>query len=94
VSTSNFKSYAKYEDDEFFNRWLTDLSPDTKKHYANEIVSWITFVGMTPTEQIRKRMHDLTLQNLAERTFFEEQFRKYTEYLNKVTMKPLAVQHI
>ena len=47
---------------------------------------------MTPTEQIRKRMHDLTSEDITERTFFEDKFRAYKEYLEKKgNLKPSAV---
>jgi hypothetical protein len=49
-----------YEQDEFFKKWLVGLSPRTKENYALEFHDWFVFIGMTPTEQIRKRMHDLT----------------------------------
>ena len=38
-------------------------------------------------------MHDLTTQNIVERTFFEDQFRAYKEYLEaRGNLKPLAVK--
>ena len=47
---------------------------------------------MTPTEQIKKRMHDLTSEDITERTFFEDKFREYKEYLEKKgTLKPGAI---
>jgi hypothetical protein len=49
-----------YQKDEFFKKWLVGLSERTKKNYTNEIQGWLVFVGMTPTEQIKKRMHDLS----------------------------------
>lgn len=39
---------------------------------------------MSPTEQIKKRMHDLISENLTERTFFEQKFREYKEYLETI----------
>ncbi len=48
---------------------------------------------MTPTEQIKKRMHDLTTQDIAERQFFEDKFRAYKEYLEqRGNLKPLSVK--
>jgi integrase len=38
---------------------------------------------MTPTEQIRKRMHDLTTQDIAQRLFFENKWRAFKEYLER-----------
>jgi hypothetical protein len=82
-----------YEQDEFFKRWLVGLSDRTKENYTQNIQEWIVFVGMTPTEQIQKRMHDLTTQNITERTFFEDKFRAYKEYLeNRGNLSHSAVR--
>ena len=59
-----------YEKDEFFKKWLVGLSERTKKNYSNEFHEWFVFIDMTPTEQIKKRMHDLTTQDIAQRLFF------------------------
>jgi integrase len=72
-----------YEKDEFFKKWLVGLSPRTKKNYSNEFHEWFIFVDMTPTEQIRKRMHDLTTQDIAQRLFFENKWRAFKEYLER-----------
>ena len=82
-----------YEKDEYFKKWLVGLSPRTKKNYAEEFNDWYVFVGLSPTEQIKKRMHDLTTENLGERQFFEEKFRAYKERLEKRgDLKPGAVR--
>ena len=87
------KETKPYEKDEFFKKWLVGLSERTKENYTNKIGEWIVFVGMSPTEQIKKRMHDLTTQNIAERTFFEDQFGAYKEYLEaRGNLKSLAVK--
>lgn len=72
-----------YKQDEFFKKWLVGLSDRTKENYTDEIHDWIIFVDMTPTQQIKKRMHDLTTEDITERTFFEDKFRSYKEYLEK-----------
>ena len=38
---------------------------------------------MTPTEQIKKRMQDLTTQDIAQRLFFENKWRAFKEYLER-----------
>ena len=82
-----------YEKDEFFKKWLVGLSARTKENYSNEFHEWYVFIGMMPTEQIKKRMHDLTTENLTERLFFENKFRAYKEYLEKRgDLKPLSVK--
>ena len=74
------KPYLK---DEFFKKWLVGLSTRTKENYSNEFHEWYVFIGMMPTEQIKKRMQDLTTENLTERLFFENKFREFKEYLEK-----------
>lgn len=82
-----------YEKDEFFKKWLVGLSERTKENYSNEFHDWFVFIGMTPTEQIKKRMHDLTTEDLTERLFFENKFREYKEYLEKRgDLKPSSVK--
>jgi integrase len=82
-----------YEKDEFFKKWLVGLSERTKENYSNEFHDWFVFIGMAPTEQIKKRMHDLTTESLSERLFFENKFRAYKEYLEKKgDLKPLSVK--
>jgi hypothetical protein len=46
-----------------------------------QIRDWITFIGLTPTEQIKKRMENLTSQDLTERQYFESKFREYKSFL-------------
>lgn len=82
-----------YEEDEFFKRWLVGLADRTKRNYTQEFADWIDFIKMTPTEQIQKRMQDLTTTNLNERQFFENKFREYKERLEKRgTLQHLAVR--
>jgi hypothetical protein len=48
---------------------------------------------MSLTEQVTKRMNDLTAQDLSERQFFEDKFRAYKEYFEKRgDLKPLSVR--
>jgi hypothetical protein len=56
-----------YEKDKFFKKWLVGLSERTKENYTQEFDAWYVFVGMTPTEQIEKRLEDLTSENLDNR---------------------------
>jgi hypothetical protein len=82
-----------YEKDKYFQKWLVGLSERTKKNYTEEFDYWHAFVKMTPTEQIEKRLKDLTTENLEERTFFESKFRAFKEHLEKRgDLKPSAVR--
>jgi integrase len=67
--------------DIYVKRWLTGLDEGTKEGYLGLIKDWYTFIAMSPTEQINKRMHDLTSTNIIERTFFESKFIEYKESL-------------
>ena len=78
-------SLENSKQDKFFKTWLVGLKERTKQNYADEIWGWIVFVNMTPTQQIQKRMHGLTLTttDLSERTYFENKFRAYKEMLEQ-----------
>jgi len=67
----------------YVENWLTGLSERTKENYLREFPKWENFVKMSPTEQIEKRLKDLTSEDLTERTFFEQKFRAFKEYLEK-----------
>lgn len=74
----------EFEQDQYFQTWLIGLSPRTKKNYGIDFPNWLTFIDMTPTEQIKKRMHDLNSEDLSQRTYFEQKFREYKEYLESI----------
>jgi integrase len=69
------------ENDTYVKRWLNGLAPRTKRNYLKEFPLWCSFVKMSPTEQIEKRLQDLTSTDLTKRTFFENKFRAYKEML-------------
>jgi hypothetical protein len=70
-----------FKKDEYVIRWLNGLSAKTKVTYPNQFGEWLTFIGLTPTEQIQKRMHDLTSTDIKTLQFFEDKWRAYKEYL-------------
>jgi hypothetical protein len=74
----------EFQQDPYFQKWLIGLSPRTKVNYSNEFPNWLAFIDMTPTEQIKKRMHDLNSEDISQRTFFEQKFREYKEYLESI----------
>lgn len=45
-----------YEKDEYVKRWLAGLSERSKINYLREIHEWLSFVDLTPTQQIKKRI--------------------------------------
>ena len=69
------------ENDAFIKRMLTGLSARTKENYLSRLPMWNAFTKMSPTQQIEKRLQDLTSQDLTQRTFFENKFRAYKEFL-------------
>jgi hypothetical protein len=71
----------EYEKDAYIQRWFNGLSAKTKENYKKEIVEWLTFIDLSPTEQIKKRMQNLTSLDLLDRTFFENKWRAYKAYL-------------
>jgi hypothetical protein len=75
------KKIRPYENDPYIKRWLTGLSPKTKENYPNFFQDFLTFVNLSPTEIISKRMNDLTSKDITERCFFEDKFRAFKESL-------------
>ena len=72
-----------YRNDNFYKRWMNGLKTRTAENYNSGFQHWMVFIDMTPTEQIQKRMHDLTSTNIVERQFFEDMFRKYKVFLEQ-----------
>lgn len=72
-----------YEKDQYVQTWIKGLSDRTKENYLNEFRAWLDFCKMSPSEQIQKRVKDLTTQDLTERLYFENQFRGFKEFLEK-----------
>lgn len=73
------------EQEKYVEAWLHGLSERTKTNYRKEFERWLSFLKMTPTEQIEKRLKDLTSQNLNERSFIEQKFREYKQHLEETT---------
>jgi hypothetical protein len=67
------------QNDKYVKQWLEGLSERTKANYLKGFEKWVSFVEMSPSQQIVKRMENLTSQDLTERTFFESKFRAYKE---------------
>jgi hypothetical protein len=52
-----------------------------QQNYPEEFEKWVSFVRMSPTEQIKKCMHDLSIEDLTERSFLKKKFREYKALL-------------
>lgn len=90
---SKQRTVKPYESDEYFQKWLTGLADRTKKNYTEEYNMWHEFIGMTPTEQIEKRLKDTASMDMTERMFFENKFREFKENLEKKgELRPSSVK--
>lgn len=70
-----------YMQDAYAQKWLMGLSENTKGNYAKYFLEWLTFIKLSPKQQIQKRLSDTRSNNINTRTFFEEKFREYKEVL-------------
>lgn len=87
------KTSEDWLNDKYVSTWLKGLAERTKENYLRELPDWLEFIGMTPTEQIEKRLKDTASQNMNERTFFEQKFRAYKEHLEQNTeLKAISVK--
>src|SRR4030065_2314206 len=71
--------------------WLSKVGERTQKNYRERFPKWLTFINMTPTEQIQKRFKDLQSQNPKERGFFED---KVIEFKNALITQNLRASSI
>ena len=72
-----------YYNDEFVQKWLVGLAEKTKRNYLFGFKDWLDFIQMTPSEQIKQRIQDTISQDLTQRTYFENEWRRYKEYLEQ-----------
>jgi integrase len=84
-------SNKEWLNDEYVKRWLTGLKERTAQNYKERFPHWLEFIDMTPEQQIKKRMHDVILEDITERQFFELKFREYKEYLETKDIKGSTV---
>lgn len=93
MSKTSKKSIKPYENDKYVKLWLKGLSQRTKENYLADFADWLAFIGMTPTQQIEKRLKDTNSNNIGDRLFFEHKFRAYRESLEKRgNLKPQAIK--
>lgn len=81
INETDNKQLEDLKQDEYVKQWLMGLSERTKNNYLFQFRLWVNFVNLTPTEQIKKRIEDLTSKDLMERHFFENKFRAYKEQM-------------
>ena len=72
-----------YFKDEYVQKWLVGLAEKTKRNYLFGFKGWLDFIQTTPTQQIRMRIKQTVSEDMTERTHFENEWRKYKEYLEQ-----------
>jgi len=70
-----------WKEEPYVKEWLSKVSERTRKNYKERYPKWLAFIGMTPTEQFKKRIKDLQSDNPKERGFFED---KVVEFKNSL----------
>lgn len=56
---------ADWKQDPYVTEWLSKVGERTQKNYKERYPKWLAFIGLTPTEQFKKRCKDLQSDNLA-----------------------------
>jgi hypothetical protein len=82
-----------YAEDEYVKAWLVGLAEKTKDGYVKSFHEWLTFIEMTPKEQISMRARHMASSDLRERQHFENKFREYKAYLeSKGNLTPESIK--
>lgn len=77
--------------DEYVKQWLSGLSESSKEVYLPQLLRFLEFAKMTPTQLIEERIREFTSQNLAERRRKENLWREYKQYLEQSEEKLSAI---
>lgn len=86
-------SIEDYKEDKFIKTWLNGLAQRTQNNYIVIYKEWLTFINLSPTEQISKRMQNLASTDITERLFFEQKWKEFKAfYENKGTLKHETVR--
>ena len=67
--------------DRYVQNWLKSLDDNTTRGYKRNFPKWLDFIGLTPTEQIQKRIKDLQSTNPIERGYFEDKVKEFKNML-------------
>ena len=70
------KITGEWLNDPYVKEWFRGSTKTTKAGYRRDFPKWLDLVGMTPTEQIKKRIQDLRIQNLENASIPLENHRK------------------
>jgi site-specific recombinase XerD len=82
---------ADWHNDPYVTEWLSKVGERTQKNYKERYPKWFAFIGMTPTEQFKKRCKDLQSDNPKERGFFED---KLIEFKNSLIAQNRGAESI
>jgi len=80
-----------WKDDPYVIEWLSKGGERTKQNYTENFPKWLSFIQMSPTEQIQKRFKDLQSSNPKERGFFEDKLIEYKNALVVQGLKPNSI---
>ena len=76
------KKTFDWEQDPYAQKWLENLGTDTTREgYRPIFDDWVAFIGMTPTEQIKRRIENLQSNDPTERGQFEDKVKDYVRTL-------------
>jgi hypothetical protein len=93
VKKSRIEQSKAYQDDKYIKSWLVGLSERTRLNYIEGFADWYTFMNMTPTQMIEKRLKDTSSDSMADRMFFEQKFRACKQHLeDSGTLSPIAIK--
>ena len=70
-----------WKQDPYAKSWLGKVSKRTQENYSATFPKWLSFIKMSPTEQIEKRVRDLQSGDLRERCWFEDKVIEYKNFL-------------
>lgn len=74
-----------FEKDQYVKSMFNGLSPQTQANYVKSFPRLLDFIKMTPSEMIAKRLADTKSEDLTVRSFFENEFLRYKDLLEKTT---------
>ena len=77
-----------WKQDPYSKSWLSKVSKRTQENYSATFPKWLSFIKMSPTEQIEKRVRDLQSGDLRVRCWFEDKVIEYKISLPLKNIKP------
>ena len=86
-------NFENWLEDAYVQKWLKGLDENTTRGYKRNFPKWLEFIGLTPTEQIKKRLKDLR-GNEIERVFFEEKVIEFKEMLETQKYEGSTIHNI